>query len=160
MHVDAGRIGADGTEVGAVTFHMKGKMRLLTLAAIDGRTSAAKRARQLMETIEADLGGADRLSEGSRQLVQRAAVLGTYIENCEAMWLAGETVELGDYLAAINSQRRVLATIGLERRTRDVSELSLSDYLARTDSEMTQDSSDDDEPAIEPKTKPRTSGRR
>ncbi len=51
-------------------------MCLLTLDAIDGRTSAAKRARELMATIEADLGGADRLSEGSRQLVQRAAVLG------------------------------------------------------------------------------------
>ena len=75
-------------------------MCLLTLDAIDGRTSAAKRARELMATIEADLGGADRLSEGSRQLVQRAAVLGTYIENCEAMWLAGETVGLASYTPA------------------------------------------------------------
>ena len=68
----------------------------------------------------ADLGGADRLSEGSRQLVQRAAVLGAYIENCEARWLGGEVVDLSDYLAAINAQRRVLATIGLDRRARNV----------------------------------------
>jgi hypothetical protein len=47
-------------------------------------------------------------------------VLGAYIESCEVKWLGGEAVDLADYLAAINSQRRVLATIGLERRARDV----------------------------------------
>ena len=97
-----------------------GKTRLLTLGHLDGRTAAARRARELIEAIEADLGGADRLSEGSRQLVQRAAVLGAYIENCEARWLGGQVVDLSDYLAAINAQRRVLATIGLDRRARNV----------------------------------------
>ena len=106
-----------------------GKLRLLTLGHLDGRTAAARRARELIEAIEADLGGGDRLTEGARQLVQRAAVLGTYIESCEAQWLAGEAVELADYLAAINSQRRVLATIGLERRSRDVTP-DLKTYIA------------------------------
>ena len=100
-----------------------GKARLLTLGALDGRTMAARRARELIEAIERDLGGADRLSEGARQLVQRAAVLGAFIESCETKWLGGEAVPLADYLAAINSQRRVLATIGLERRARDVTPL-------------------------------------
>ena len=121
----------------------KGKMRLITLDAIDGRTSAKRRACVLIEAIERDLGGADRLSEGSRQLIQRAAVLGTYIESCEAQWLAGETVELADYLMAINSQRRVLATIGLSRVARDVSDMSLAAYTAaRHDSEMAVGESD------------------
>ena len=126
---------SDATATSPVTTQTRGKMRLLTLDHIDGRTAAAKRARDLMESIEQDLGGADRLSEGSRQLVQRAAVLGTFIESCEASWLSGETVELADYLAAINSQRRVLQTIGLERRARDVNELTLSEYLSRAHSE-------------------------
>jgi hypothetical protein len=36
-------------------------------------------------------GGGDRLiiSEGERQLVQRAAVLGAFIESCEVKWLSG-----------------------------------------------------------------------
>jgi hypothetical protein len=106
-----------------------GKLRLLTLGHLDGRTAAARRARELIEAIETDLGGGDRLSEGSRQLVQRAAVLGTFIESCEALWLGGKAVELGDYLAAINSQRRVLATIGLERRARNVTP-SVAEYVA------------------------------
>jgi hypothetical protein len=108
-----------------------GKLRLLTLGHLDGRTAAARRARELIEAIELDLGGGDRLSEGSRQLVQRAAVLGTFIESCEAQWLGGAAVDLADYLAAINSQRRVLATIGLERRSRNVTP-SVAEYVAHT----------------------------
>jgi hypothetical protein len=99
------------------------------LGHLDGRTAAARRARELIEAIELDLGGSDHLSEGSRQLVQRAAVLGTFIESCEVQWLGGVAVDLADYLAAINSQRRVLATIGLERRAREVTP-SVNDYLA------------------------------
>lgn len=109
-----------------------GKMRLLTLAALDGRTTAAKRARDLIGAMEQDLGGGDLLSEGQKQLVQRAAVLGTFIESCEATWLAGDETDLGEYLAAINAQRRVLATIGLDRRAKDVSPApSLRDRLMR-----------------------------
>ena len=90
-----------------------GKMRLLSLDRLDGRTIACRRACELVEALQVDLGGADSLSEGTRQLVQRAAVLGTFIESCEAQWLGGAQVELGDYLSAINSQRRVLTTIAL-----------------------------------------------
>ena len=119
MHADTVSIPVESTA--GPTPKSAAKVRLLTLDALDQRTSAARRAHDLIAGIEADLGGADRLSEGSRQLVQRAAVLGAYIENCEAQWLGGAAVDLAGYLAAINAQRRVLATIGLERRTRDVS---------------------------------------
>jgi hypothetical protein len=60
-------------------------------------------------------------------LVQRAAVLNTFIESCEVRWLAGESIELGDYLAAINCQRRCLESIGLDRLPRDVT--SFGDLL-------------------------------
>ncbi len=96
------------------------KVRLLTLENLDGRTAAAKLVRDLILSIEADLGGRAHLTEGTRQLVQRAAVLGAYVEDCEARWLAGQHVEVADYLSAINAQRRVLATIGLQRCSRDV----------------------------------------
>ena len=67
--------------------------------------------RALQGAIEADLGGIDHLTLGQRQLCQRAAVLGALIEDAEARWAAGESIELGDYLAAINAQRRVFATL-------------------------------------------------
>ena len=106
-----------------------GKVRLLTLAHLDGRTASAKLVRDLIAAFESDLGGSSRLTEGVRQLVQRAAVLGAFIEDCETRWISGREFETAQYLAAINVQRRVLATIGLERRAGDVVPC-LADYLA------------------------------
>ncbi len=61
--------------------------------------------------------GSDNLSEGARQLIQRAAILGAYIEDHEARWLAGEKIALEDYLASVKTQKRVLCALGLERRS-------------------------------------------
>src|SRR5665213_3619823 len=112
-----------------------GKVRLLSLDQLDGRTVACRRARELVSSIQADLGGSDQLSEGTRQLVRRAAVLGVFIENSEAAWLAGQEAALGDYLSAIDSQRRVLSTIGLERRARDVTHQSLEEITDELEAE-------------------------
>jgi|SoimicmetaTmtLMA_FD_contig_61_635408_length_667_multi_2_in_0_out_0_1 hypothetical protein len=107
----------------------QGRARLLTLDSLDGRTAAAQAARQLIDTLTSDLGGADQLSEGQRQLVQRAAVCGAMIADYEARWIAGEPIPLNEYLAAVNVQRRVLATLGLERRAKPVE--TLAQYIAR-----------------------------
>jgi hypothetical protein len=106
-----------------------GDIRLLTLNHIDKRTSAFRRAHELIEALQSDLGGIANLSEAAKQLVQRAACLGTFIESCEAEWLGGQKVDLPTYMSAVNVQRRVLATIGLERRSRDVTP-NLETYLA------------------------------
>jgi hypothetical protein len=100
-----------------------GKARLRDLSHVDGRTRAMQRVRALMAAIENDLGGRDHLTLGQRQLVQRAAVLGAVIEDSEARWAAGAPFEVSNYLAAINAQRRVLATLGLQRVARDVTDL-------------------------------------
>jgi hypothetical protein len=110
----------------------KVRVRLLTLDELDGRTSAARLVRELIASIENDLGGAEALTEGQRQLVQRAAVLGAMIEDSETRWIGGAEFDAAAYLAQINAQRRVLATIGLERRTRDVTP-SLAHYIAAHD---------------------------
>ena len=114
-----------------------GKVRLMSLDRLDGRTIACRRARELVSSLQADLGGTDHLSEGTKQLVRRAAVLGVFIENSEAAWLAGQEVALGDYLSAVNSQRRVLTTIGLERHQRDVtpSLADIADEIAAEEAE-------------------------
>jgi hypothetical protein len=106
----------------------KVRVRLLTLDELDGRTSAARLVRELIASIENDLGGADALTEGQRQLVQRAAVLGAMIEDSETRWIGGAEFDAAAYLAQINAQRRVLATIGLERRARNVTP-SIGEYL-------------------------------
>ena len=105
-------------------------LKPLTLADIDRRTRAYQSADRLLCGLLSDLGGEANASVGQRELAQRAAVLGAMIEDTEARWLRGESITLADYLAAVNAHRRVLATIGLERRARDATP-TLDHYLAR-----------------------------
>src|ERR1044072_8249569 len=96
------------------------KIRLVAINQLDGRTTAARRVRELTAALISDLGGADHISTGQSQLVQRADVLGAVIEDFETRWGAGETVDMAAYLSTINAQRRVLVTLGLERKARDL----------------------------------------
>lgn len=106
-----------------------GKVRLLTLSDLDGRTAAVRAARTLIADIESDMGGADRLSAGKRALVVRAAVTTAMLEHIEASWLSGGEMDVAAYTALVNVQRRLLATIGLNRQPRDVTP-ALADYVA------------------------------
>jgi hypothetical protein len=105
----------------------QGKARLVTLDGLDARTAAAKAAHHLIETLSSDLGGDAQLSAGQRQLVHRAALTGAQCADFEARWVAGQTIPLNEYLSAVNVQRRVLATLGLERRAKPV--LTLREQL-------------------------------
>jgi hypothetical protein len=42
--------------------------KLLTLADLDRRTNAARRAHEVIDRIHSDLGGIDRLATGERQV--------------------------------------------------------------------------------------------
>lgn len=106
-----------------------GKVRLMTLGDLDGRTNAAKAARALIADLESDLGGADRLSAGERALVVRAAVTTAMLEHIEATWLSGGEMDVGAYTALVNVHRRLLTTVGLQRRPRDVTP-DLAAYVA------------------------------
>lgn len=114
-----------------------GKARLLTLADLDRRTSAYRETAKLIDELEEDLGGRDRLSTAERQLIQRAAVLGAMLEDQEVSWIGGKSLDVATYCTGINAQRRVLETIGLRRRARDITP-SLSAYL-RTDRDEDDD---------------------
>ena len=104
-----------------------GYLRFLTIKDLDARSRAASFARNVASALESDLGGDP--STGQKQLVQRAAILSAICEDFETRHLLGEPIELPDYLAAVNNLRRVLATIGLERKARDVGGLTLGDLM-------------------------------
>jgi hypothetical protein len=80
----------------------------------------------LAASLESDLGNDP--TAGQKQLVQRAAVISAVCEDFETRFLLGEPFELPEYLVAANCLRRVLATLGLERKARDVTP-SLTEYL-------------------------------
>jgi hypothetical protein len=119
----------DTTPLAPVKVPHKGrKGRLVTLADLDQRTRAAQRVNDVMGAIESDLGGSDHLSTAQRVLIQRCAVMAAIIEDQEARFARGEPIDIGPYTTLVNSLRRVLADLGLERRSRDVT-MDLATYV-------------------------------
>jgi hypothetical protein len=83
-------------------------VRLLTLADLDKRTTAAKRARDLIRKVHGDLGGTEHLATGEKQVVQRAVLLGVMAEDIGSRWLLGEAVDPTVLATIANAQRRLL----------------------------------------------------
>ena len=95
--------------------------RLFALSGeIDGRTSTARRFRDIIETVTSDLGGKDRLSEAQKQLIRRASALSIMCEGVEADLVRDMPFDVANYLTATNSLRRVLETLGIARVAKDV----------------------------------------
>jgi hypothetical protein len=114
------RMVADGTPVEsrntADLRELSGKrLRLLTLDHIDGRCRAAKRTRELIAALELEAGGAAALTASEREMVKRAAITGALIEDLEARWIAGETIDPLVLATLGNAMRRMLTAVGLKR---------------------------------------------
>jgi hypothetical protein len=107
--------------------------RLFAVAGLDGRTQTARRFRDLIEEISNDLGGPDRLSEGQRQLIRRAASLSIMAESIEADMARDMAFDVTVYGTIADRLRRLFETIGLERRAKPVNDGSnvLADYFAK-----------------------------
>src|SRR5262245_1537458 len=93
-----------------------------------GDTAWARRFRDVLAEIVSDLGGADVLSEGQRQLARRAATISIMCERLEGAGAAGHDIDLDTYGTLTDRLGRCLQRLGLERRSRDVTP-SLGDLL-------------------------------
>lgn len=102
----------------AVLKTRQGKVRLRSFDELDQRFAATQKAKSLVRMLEADLGGDP--STAQRQLAQRGALLAAMLEDLETRWVSGEAIELQEYGFLANTQRRILASLGLERKARDV----------------------------------------
>ena len=104
------------------------------LPMVDGRSVTARRFKDLVEDIAADLGGKDHLSEGQRQLIRRAAMLSAESERMEAVAARGEAeFDIDLYGMICDRLGRLFGRLGLERVARPVNDGStvLSDYFSR-----------------------------
>ena len=93
------------------------------LPGVDGRSTWVRRLRDLIALHLNDLGGDDDVSEATRSIIRRAATLTTELERMEAAFaLAGEAQpdQLETYQRCANTLRRLLESIGFERRARDI----------------------------------------
>ena len=97
------------------------------LAGVDGRSLMARRFREIVASIESDLGG--NLSEAQRHLMARATTLAIWCEERETELAEGKDFDAAQYATIANSQRRLLTDLGLERRAKDITP-RLADYIA------------------------------
>lgn len=98
----------------------------LFVESVDGRSALARRYRDLVGEFTRDIGGDP--SEAQKQLIRRAASLSVWCEAVEVRLASGEDVEIGPLTTAVNSLRRILADIGLERVAKDITP-SLNEYM-------------------------------
>jgi hypothetical protein len=96
------------------------------LQDLDGRSLWARRLRDLIKGHTADLGGADAVSQAEQVLIRRASMMCLQLELLEQRWAladdgAATSKEIETYQRVTSSLRRVLDSLGLARRPRDVS---------------------------------------
>lgn len=94
----------------------------------DGRSPWARRWRDLVALHAEDLGGMETISEAQVSLVKRAATIETELERIEGRLSKGETVDLDAFTRGAGHLRRILETLGIERRAKDVTP-SLRDLM-------------------------------
>jgi hypothetical protein len=101
---------------------------------LDHRSAWARRFRDLLRAHISDLGGDDNLSQAEQSLCRRASMLTLQLELLEQRFADnnGEatSAQLGDYQRAANSLRRILESLGLQRRAVDVTRRECEDREA------------------------------
>jgi hypothetical protein len=78
-----------------------------------------------------ELGGADLASEAEKAIVRRACTLIVELERLEAKFAkhgGAKLWELAAYQRASNTMRRLLESVGLQRRSRDITP-TVDEYL-------------------------------
>lgn len=98
--------------------------------AVDGRTEAARRFRDVLDAILSDLGGSEGLSEGQRQLARRAAMMSVEAERMESEAVAGGKLDPDAFGALADRLGRVFNRLGLKRVARDVTP-TIAELMAR-----------------------------
>ena len=103
----------------------------LWIDSVDGRSAEARRFRDVLGDLVQHLGGDDAITEPQRHLARRAAALVTWCERAEISLAKGNDMDVGQYVTASNSLRRLLADIGIERQPRDMG--NLAEHLKHLD---------------------------
>jgi hypothetical protein len=102
------------------------------LPEIDARSSWMRRLRDLVSLHVADLGGSELVSESELRLVRRAAMLTIQTELLDAKFASeggqASQNDLECYQRVTNTLRRCLETLGLSRRSKDVTP-TLEQYI-------------------------------
>jgi hypothetical protein len=86
----------------------------------DASSAWSRRYRDIVAGHVSDLGGKSALSEAEISLVKRVSTLEIECEQAEGKLSMGLEIDLDLYQRMLNSLRRALESLGLERRPRNV----------------------------------------
>lgn len=97
------------------------------LPGVNPRSQLARRYRDILSLIVADLGGSERLSEAKRQLIRRFAATSVMAEQMEARMANGEDIDVDEHVSLSASLVRLAVKIGLNRHTKALP--NMEEYL-------------------------------
>jgi hypothetical protein len=103
-----------------------------------GRLAWCRRAKELIADHTADLGGVGNRSAAERSIIRRACVLTVELERLEAKFAQADQASNDDldlYQRTAGNLRRLLESVGLQRRAKDISPPSVDVYLSRSAAE-------------------------
>ena len=95
----------------------------------DQRGPWARRWRDVLGEITNDLGGADLLSEGQKQLARRCATISIACERMEGEAALGNEIDLDAYGTLTDRLGRALQRLGLKRHPRDITPPDPLEYV-------------------------------
>jgi hypothetical protein len=100
---------------------------------VDLRGAYPRRLRDLLAEHVQDLGGETNTSLAERSILRRIATISVELELLERKFIVGDGATPQDlqlYLTASNSLRRLLESVGLQRRSKDITPPSVEAYVA------------------------------
>jgi hypothetical protein len=127
------------TEAEAAAWKRKGRSKVTNhedlLPGLDGRSSAARRFRDLVSRFVVDMGGFDQCSEIKLGLLRRLAATTVQSELLEAQMVNGEPVDIATLCTLASTSMRLSVRLGLERRPRDALLIDPLEYARRVDAQ-------------------------
>jgi hypothetical protein len=110
----------------------------LALRGVDGRSTVARRYRDVAIALADDLGGQDKLSEPSKILIKQAAAMTVQVEGLQSKIVSGEDVDIEQLTRLSNVLGRTLQRLGLKRAASKSTKLTVPEYLAQRDARRAQ----------------------
>src|SRR6478672_9866676 len=93
------------------------------LPNIDGRSTIARRYRDISGAIIVDQGGLDRCSESRLQLIRRFAAAAVLAEQLESRLANGEQIDIAEHSTLSSTLVRLASRIGVDRTRREVNSI-------------------------------------
>ena len=93
------------------------------LPGVDGRSPWVRRCKDVIASHMSDMGGVDNTSAAERSIIRRASTLTVELERLEAKFANAGMAKPDDldlYVRASGNLRRLLESVGLQRRAREV----------------------------------------